>query len=182
MEPYQLMDAWREAGEKLVIFSSAVFEGLPVPSEAKAFLGEVGLPASAAPFLDFTPPKNGVLPTVAQIWRLDDADLLCYYVIGSNGSGDSIAVSPAGAVYYLNHDAGFRPCYINRDVWTMSEVLLCYRQLVEAALAAGGPDGFLDGAVTPESTVALRRLLEARDPQALAEGSMWAEELGALGG
>lgn len=51
VEPYQLMDAWREAGEELVIFSSAVFEGLPVPSEAKAFLGEVGLPASAAPFL-----------------------------------------------------------------------------------------------------------------------------------
>lgn len=176
------MKAWREAGERLVIFSSAVFEGLPAPAEAKTFLGEVGLPASAAPFLDFAPPKTGVLPTVAQIWRLEDADLHGYYVIGSNGSGDSIAIGPAGAVYYLNHDAGFRPCYINRGVRTMSEVLLCYRQLVADAIAANGPDGFLDGAVTSESTTALRRLLEARDPKALAEGSMWAEELEVLGG
>jgi len=182
MEPYQLMQAWRETGERLAIFPSAVFDELPVPAEAKAFLGQVGLPESAAPFLDFAPPKTGVLPTVAQLWRLKDVDLDGYYVIGSNGSGDSIAVGPAGAVYYLNHDAGFSPCYINRDVRTMSEVLLCYRQLVEAALAAGGPDGFLDGAVTSESTTTLRRLLEARDPHALTEGSMWAEELDALGG
>jgi hypothetical protein len=182
MEPYQLMEAWREIGEALVTFSSVVFEGLPVPAEAKAFLGEVGLPASGAPFLDFAPPKTGVLPTVAQIWRLEDANLQGYYVIGSNGSGDSIAVGPAGAVYYLNHDAGFCPCYINRDVQTMSEVLLCYRQLVADAITVGGPDGFLDGAVTSDSKSALRRLLEARDPQAPAEGSMWAEELEALGG
>jgi hypothetical protein len=181
MQSIKLGKVWEDAGERLVIFPFEVFEGLPVPYETKAFLSEVGLPVSAAPFLDFFAPTIGVLPTAAQSWRMEDADLQGYFVIGSNGSGDPIAVDVVGAVYYLNHDAGFHPCYINRDVWTMSEALLCYRQLVADAQAFGGADGFLNGRVPPESTFALRRLLEARDARALADGSMWAEELEALG-
>jgi hypothetical protein len=182
MESDELREAWKATGERLVTFPATAFAGLPVSAETKIFLGEIGLPASASPFLDFSPPKLGELPNVAQLWRVEGRGLERFYAIGSNGSGDSIAIDPMGAVFYLNHDAGFCPCYINRDVWTMSETLLRYRQLVASALACNGPDAFLDGRVPEESVAALRVFLEVNDPGAVVEGSMWFDELNALHG
>jgi hypothetical protein len=180
MESGELKGAWESTGEILVTFPATVFVGLPIPVETKVFLGATGLPESAAPFLDFSPPKSGVLPTVAQMWRLEDRDLESFYVIGSNGAGDSIAIDPMGMVFYLNHDAGFCPCYINRDVWTMSETLLRYQQMVAEALVCNGPEAFLDGHVPEKSVVAVQKFLETSDPDACVEGAMWFDELKAL--
>jgi hypothetical protein len=87
MEATQLADAWRETGERMVTFPPQALDGVPVPTTAAAFLCEVGLPASVAPFLDFQVPKMGPLATVDQLWRLKDGS-----------SGASMPLAPMGPV------------------------------------------------------------------------------------
>jgi len=143
---------------------------------AAAFLRDVGLPASVAPFLDFRPPKSGPLPTVDQLWRLKDGKFGNFYVIGSNGSGDSIAIALSGSVVYLNHDDGFRPCYINKDVLALSETLLRFREMIQEAAKRNGST-FVYGQVPREAVDTMREHLRSYDPTALDEGAMWADEL-----
>lgn len=177
MEATQLAEAWRETGERMVSFPIETLDGVPIPTTAATFLREVGLPASVAPFLDFQPPRSGPLPTVDQLWRLKDGKFGSFYVIGSNGSGDSIAITPSGSVVYLNHDDGFRPCYINKDVLALSETLLRFREMVREASERNGPAAFLRGQVPMGAVNAVRSQLQSYDPRALEEGAMWADEL-----
>ena len=161
----------------MVRFPSEAFEGVPLPPTTGAFLREVGLPASVAPFLDFDPPKNGPVPTVDQLWRLKDAKLGGFYVIGSNGSGDSIALTASGTVVYLNHDDGFEACYINKNVLSLSATLLRFREMIVDAYELNGPAAFLDGQVPAEAVNLVRSHLQSNDAEALTEGAMWADEL-----
>lgn len=161
----------------MVIFPFEAFDGVPIPTTAAAFLREVGLPASVAPFLDFQPPKTGPLPTVDQVWRLNDSKFGSFYVIGSNGSGDSIAITLSGSVFYLNHDDGFQSCYINKDVLALSETLLRFREMIREASKQNGPAAFLHGQVPAEAVNAVRSQLRSYDPKALDEEAMWTDEL-----
>ena len=176
MEATQLAEVWRKTGERMVSFPVEALDGIPMSTTAAAFLRDVGLPASVAPFLDFRPPKSGPLPTVDQLWRLKDGKFGNFYVIGSNGSGDSIAIALSGSVVYLNHDDGFRPCYINKDVLALSETLLRFREMIQEAAKRNGST-FVYGQVPREAVDTMREHLRSYDPTALDEGAMWADEL-----
>ncbi len=97
--------------------------------------------------------------------------------IGSNGSGDPIVLLTDGQVGYLNHDAGFAPHYINRDLPTLAEALVRYRQLIDDTVEAVGPEGFLDGLVPSHLREVWIGFIRSADALALEPGSMWAEEI-----
>src|SRR5260370_1394397 len=77
--------------ESLVVYPPDSLAGVTVSDESRTFLTSVGLPESAAPFLDFAGPKNGVIQTAAKLWQLTP-EFNRYLVIGSNGSGDPLCI------------------------------------------------------------------------------------------
>ena len=74
--------------DRLVAFPESSLSDVPLGLDLRAFLIHAGLPAEAAPFLDFGPPKRGTLERVSAVWRQPSA-FDRYRIIGGNGSGIS---------------------------------------------------------------------------------------------
>ncbi|HUG70793.1 MAG TPA: SUKH-4 family immunity protein [Pirellulaceae bacterium] len=104
---------------------------MPLADADKKFLVEAGLPESAAPFLGFTVPKSGELPTVADQWDQPD-EFRRYRVIGSDGSGNPIAIDDeqSGEVVHLDHEGDFARTFMNKTIRQLAESLLAYRTIV----------------------------------------------------
>lgn len=162
--------AWEATGEELVRFPVDGPQARAIPDDARRYLSEAGLPEDAAPCLSFGPGLWDPWPPA------ESATPVCV-PIGTNGSGDPIAVFPDGIVGDLNHDAGFAVRYLNRDVATLAECLLSYRALISEVQDAAGPDAWLDGAVPAHLKARFETLLKEIDPAALEPGTLWAEEL-----
>ena len=103
--------------ESLVVFSRNSLADVSIPEESILFLTTSGLPDSAAPFLNFRLPDDGVLRRVADVWQLA-SEYNRYWDIGSNGSGDPICIDEAcdGQIVYLNHDYNFHRVLINSSI------------------------------------------------------------------
>ena len=163
------------AQDGLVTFPAAAVSSLPIAAADADWLMRVGLPRSTAPFLDFGSKHEINIPTVTELWGVKECSQ--YRAIGSNGSGDPVAIDTAsGEIVYLNHDNAFQRVFINSSVTRLAEALLAYHRLIAEAQAANGPEAFLDGNVPPSSLSRFVSLLETLDPAALKSG-MWAEEL-----
>jgi hypothetical protein len=168
------------ARDGVVTFPAAVVSSLSLNASDAEWLTRVGLPRSAAPFLDFGSKHEINLPTVAELWGMEDGSR--YRAIGSNGSGDPIAIDTAtGEIVYLNHDNGFERVFINSSVTKLAEALCAYQRLIAEAQAANGPQAYLNGNVPSESLRRFVSLMEKLDPPALRTG-LWFEELDQLEG
>ena len=89
----------------------------------------MSLPVPAVPWLTFGP-QPGLLEALR-----DSGDpppgTDGYVEIGFNESGDPICIEAStGAVWYLNHDDGFRAVFVNSSVGQLAEFLLLFRALV----------------------------------------------------
>lgn len=179
MNPREFEAKWNSSQEvELVRYPPESFSGFGLPEVAVEFMSSVGLPTDAAPFLSFEPPKMGRLQTVAESWCLD-ASFARWIQIGSNGSGDPIAIdanSPTGAVYYLNHDDDFRPRLMAGSIECLAYILLYFRDLVDHARERGGTDAFLEGRIPHDVVSTFFRRLQETDPVAAVD-SMWLDEV-----
>src|SRR5262245_13855378 len=102
LAPTDFVAGW--GADRLVCFPLKAVDRLSLVAEDKAFLVQAGLPADAAPFLSFGAPKSTELPTVADQYGIS-AEFRRYRVIGSDGSGNPIAVDEQslGEVVCLDH-------------------------------------------------------------------------------
>lgn len=179
MDPSEFATAWQaDPEDDLTRFPREAIAAYHLPVQTIDFLSEAGLPSSAAPFLTFKMPKSGQLQTVAELWQLDDS-FARWISIGSNGSGDPIAIdamSAHGAVYYLNHDNDFAPRLIATSVQQLAQLLLSFRNLVTQTRVLGGSDAFLDDEIPPALRSSFLKDLASIDPAA-AKDSMWLDEL-----
>lgn len=177
--PEEFRDAFAMNG--VVPFPVEAVSSLPIAAADADWLTNVGLPRSAAPFLGFGGEFEINIPTAAELWRLNDGGR--FRVIGSNGSGDPIAVDTAtnGEVVYLNHDSAFQRVFINSSVTKLAEALLAYHRLIAESKAANGTEAYLDGNVPPEALRKFVSLVTSLDPPALESG-MWVEEFEQLQG
>lgn len=174
---------WSRVDDPLVRFAPAAVSSLCLDPEDVHFLTHAGLPADCAPFLHtHVPTSVGVLPTVAERWRLPPHLFLRYRELGGSGSGDPIALDEesGGAVVLLDHDRQFERVLINSTVRQYAASLLAYRERCDAAIAAGGEDGVLDGKIPTACRTALERELRCIDPPALEPGCFWALEVAAI--
>lgn len=169
MTPDQFAEAWGDDPDRLLTFPLRLLTQFPLRFADIAFLTVAGLPSAAAPCLSFGPSyaEAGSFP-----YKRSQG-----MQIGSNGSGDPIILTAEGDVNYLNHDSGFSPHYINRDLPTLAEALFRYRHLIEKAVDVAGPDGFLHGLVPSDLSRDWMNFLRSVDPLAIEPGSMWAEEI-----
>jgi hypothetical protein len=160
----------------LVLFTEAAVLPLPIAKQDADWLVRVGLPRSAAPCLSFGGKDEVNIPTLNELWRVEGGSQ--YRILGSNGSGDPVAIdtATAGEIVYLNHDNHFERVFINSSVTQLAESLLAYARLIAEAQAINGIDAFLDGKVPPETRKQFVSLLGTVDQPALLSG-MWVEEL-----
>jgi len=168
----------------LVTFAASIVTPLRLSAPDTDWLVSVGLPRSAAPFLNFGGKHEIELPTLSRLWNLPEkAGGLRYRAIGSNGYGDAICLDmdARGAVVYLNHDNGLSRVLINSSVRTLAASLLGFNRLVTATLKERGPKAFIKGEASEAALGAFVTLLQAQDPSALVKGTMWANELERLG-
>jgi hypothetical protein len=166
--------AWGK-NDPLVRFRKKALESLTLADEDKEFLAQAGLPGSAAPFLSFTAPKSGELPTVADQWKQSER-FGRYRVIGCDGSGNPIALDEErdGEVVCLDHDDKFTRTFMNTTVRHLAASLLVYRDLI----ATAGADALGDGMLPAKSRKQLHRQLKKIDPAAMKAGGFWPEETG----
>jgi len=160
----------------MIKFPREVVSQLPFREQDARWLTDVGLPSGAAPFLSFGSDDDLRMPTLTEVYGVTPPRP--YRIIGSNGSGDPVAIDTAtdGEVVYLNHDADFARVFINSSISQLAHSLYAYAQLIADAQAVNGPDAYFDGKIPTEVRAHFVSVLEAIDPHALTDG-MWAEEL-----
>lgn len=169
MTPDQFAEAWADDPDHLVTFPLRLLNNFSLSLGDKHFLTVAGLPSAAAPCLSFGP-KYAEAESFGNILGED-------FQIGSNGSGDPVILTARGEVFYLNHDADFDPRYINRDLPTLAESLVRYRALITETVETSGDDAFLEGKIPVRLREGWVEFLRDADASALAEGSMWADEI-----
>jgi hypothetical protein len=160
--------------DRLIVFAEKSISDVRIPSAARTFLIEVGLPEQAAPFLDFGPPKSGTLEHVSTVWH-QPAAFERYRIIGGNGSGDPVCLDEdaEGEVVYLNHDNKFKRVLMASSVALLAECLLELRDLIQNA---GGDSE----RVTPPEYARLLAHFRDIDSASSGKGGFWERELATL--
>ena len=155
----------------LVTFSREAISGLCIATDSKRLLADVGLPESAAPFLDFGGESAFFLPPVHEVWMEGDGH---QRIIGSNGYGDPICVhSQSGVVSFLLHDDGMRAEFMNSSLLQLAYTLLAFRHLVQKTNELGGSDAYLEGRIPMEIADHFIRVVDEIDPDAMKPERFW---------
>lgn len=173
MTPAEFEDAWGDDSMfPLIAYPDEIFDGTGISAENRRFLAEAGLPEAAAPGLDFGPAEE----SLPERWDLP-ASFEKYTIIGDTASGDPIVLTPAGSVVYLNHDDEMAEVYINRDVPTLAETLLRFRNLIVESQRVGGEDAYLEDRIPADLQRGFEAFLRQADPRALEPDAMWGDEV-----
>lgn len=94
MSPCEFRKKWNHVKNgKLITFSSSDFVGLLVSGEAKKFLIEAGLPASAPPYLEFRKKQKFFFK------KHNNFNISYHYFpIGTTGAGDFVCIKTKGNI------------------------------------------------------------------------------------
>jgi hypothetical protein len=167
--------------QDLRTFDPAIAASLGLPPEESDWLATVGLPTWAAPSLDFGENSERHLPTVGEFFGGAPGVPVGerYHVIGTNGSGDPVAIDLAanGAIVYLNHDKRYERVFINSSVRQLATSLAAFAKMIAAAQQANGSRAYIDRNVPPALVESLHDEISSADAAALERGTMWASEL-----
>ena len=173
MTPNEFKVAWEsDEPSTLVRFPEEAVRGLPLSSEGKCFLSDIGLPAEASPFLGFGSSGELRIPPVADVWKCGHPR---YRIIGSNGYGDPVCVDTQGEgrVVYLLHDDDMAVRFMNSSVPQLAYSLLAFRTVVAQTQAINGEDAFLEGKIPPEVVDQFITAMESIDPEAIKADHFW---------
>lgn len=171
IKPQQFKQSWeRVEGDHLIAFPQHALSDVQLPSDARAFLIEAGLPVDAAPCLNFESPASGTLTRVSVVWH-QPPTFDRYRIIGSNGSGDPICIDDevSGQVVYLNHDNCFQRVLMASSVIALAECLVQFRDFIAEV------GGVLDP-IAPERFEPLIERLRTIDPSVCGEDGYWQQE------
>lgn len=164
--------AWESVGDQLRQYPAEAVSASKLPEDVKHFLVVAGLPAEAAPFLTFGP------GTLDWLDPLDDSASL--YPVGSDGSGDSIAVDLHGVVWLIDHEQPTHRSLMNSSVPALARCLIAYRTLVAEVIASEGDDAYLNDRIPKHMTEAFSKAVRAIDPDAATSETFWGRELSRL--
>jgi hypothetical protein len=175
MTPKEFKSFWPTEHHQLVRFPREAVLKATLSEKDKDFLINIGLPDSAAPFLDFDSKHALQLPTLSSFLGEEGDTSTHFRIIGFNGSGDPVCVDEAhaGQVVYSNHDDSMSVHFINSSIPQLAYSLLAFRQAVEEIVAAGGRDAFLEKRVPIDVIDRFIGKMEKIDPKAIAPNSFW---------
>ena len=126
-----------EESRLMIRFPRTAIVGFSIPSDAKMFLEQAGLPESA-PLLSFSCKEQ--LQTVAEAFGVEKdeteeeaTEFLGLPVIGSDGSGNPICIDCDGRVLIVDHEAGFVEAQVvNSSLQRLVESLVVFETYVQA--------------------------------------------------
>ncbi|MFM2600156.1 hypothetical protein [Vibrio fortis] len=125
--------------------------------ESSDFLHEVGMPVCASPFLNFNSYSSYEISELYELEVLTES----YYPIGSNGSGDILAIDiKSNEIVYFNHDCNNERVFINSSLDKLAESL-CIFQLC----------------LTNSCMNQCSELIRKVDPSAIQVNTMWFDEI-----
>jgi len=139
--------------DRFVTYPAERVASLRIPDDHKAFLTESGLPADAAPFLNFEADSDRSLTALEGFPETA--------IIGSNNYGDAICLDMAdnGAVVYYNHDNMMKRVFMNSSLPLFAECLCAFSRLMRT-----------------KDRESFAQHVNSIDPVALASDAFWATE------
>ncbi|WP_295116467.1 SUKH-4 family immunity protein [uncultured Chitinophaga sp.] len=128
-----------EYGDSLQTFSANSLDGFSLDAATLEFLIDFGLPKSTAPFLSFAGNPDRGKYNLSCIGFLNswfdflDEDYSRYIAIGTDGSGDIIAVNAArnGRIDWIDHEDMETNRYMNGSIFQLAACLLAYNDFVK---------------------------------------------------
>jgi len=181
MSPEEFRMKWEVTGEAVVSMPASDLDDLGLNARSVAFLSIAGLPEGAAPFLAFAQRsrRSGYCIKLTKRYNFLQPEFDRYVSIGSDGSGDPIAIDTSAndSIVALDHEDSFARRYMNSSLGSLAEFLLVFRDFVQRLMELKGSSAFMNGDFTREEFEALYSKLQEIDPAALVEGHFWETEL-----
>jgi hypothetical protein len=184
MTAQQYSNRWQESGETVLPLNKSKLSQLPLNASTIAFL-EIGLPQDAAPYLSFVNDSDDLYKGIAwldELYEGLDLEPRKYVVIGSDGSGDPIAINVQqnDVVEWLDHEDDFAARYCNKTLESLLSFLLIYRDFVNELIRNNGPDAFLNSNFTDEEYNFMKQRMLKVDSVAVNQPGFWSEDLNNL--
>jgi hypothetical protein len=113
---------WPE--EDIILVPEDQVKKFPFLPITKEYLARIGIPDG---FEEIScDDLKTELKTVNELWDLQDSYYDRYVTIGSNGSGDPVAINASSndSIVYLNHDNDFIEVFINTDIGKFVESVI----------------------------------------------------------
>jgi hypothetical protein len=180
-EPWH--ERWQEGDESedpCLPFEEETLEGLQLDSQTRSFLLRVGLPESAAPFMDFDAEREAEpLAELSDLTgREEDAGLRVLGMYGFGEEDQFICLDERNGcrIVLRNPEKGGAPMLVNSGVPELLECLMVYRDLLGERTEAEEEE---DEPHLPERLrTRAAKLFKAKDPKAFQPGSFWFLEAG----
>jgi hypothetical protein len=135
MKAYEFKNKWNLTENNLRSISLLTLDAFNLTDDVKKFLNEAGLPEDAAPFLGFVGDVNlndkyGSISFLTDWFNFLEAEYRKYVIIGSDGSGDIIALDSENncTVEWLDHEDYFSSRFMNSSIIQLANSLLVYRE------------------------------------------------------
>ena len=180
MTPKEYLTNWTGQGDKLIALSKQKLIDLNLQASTISYL-EVGLPENVAPYILFVNNSNDLYEGIAKLEDQYDLELKPdkYIVIGSDGSGNPIAVNIKNndTIEWLDHEDYFESSYCNNSLASLLNFLIIYRDFVNEIISANGDDALLDANFTDEQFDYMKERMLTVDSTAVNQLGFWKEEL-----
>ena len=183
MKPSEFTTAWTDIEQNLQPISLQTLERFGLGQETVTFLAESGLPKDAAPFLTFVGDvhpmdKYSTISFLTEWFDILEPEYQKYVVIGSDGSGDVIAINRTRnyIIEWLDHEDYFSARFMNSSISQLAKCLLCYRDFLAAVNAGKSADECFDTEFSDKQFEELQESLKRIDQRAMQEG-FWKQEL-----
>lgn len=182
-EPWH--ERWQEGDEladPCLPFEGEALEGLQLDAQTRSFLLRVGLPESAAPFMDFDAEREGEpLEDLSELTgREEDAGLRVLGMYGDGEEDQFICLDERNGcrIVLSNPEKTGAPMLMNSGVPELLECLMAYRDILGERTEAEEEEPHL-----PERLKArAAKMFKAKDPKAFLPGTFWYAEAGGDGG
>ncbi|MGG3521882.1 SUKH-4 family immunity protein [Bacillus pseudomycoides] len=175
--PKEFCDRWNEKRDgPLNKLDRDMLQHTNLSSDTRRFLSEAGLPASAAPFIEFDNATE-LMQNVTQKFGMP-IDFEFYWFIGTTGSGDPLCIDErTNNVVYLHHDNNYEEIFINSSIHQFAESLLLFSKLIDEAIQINGEFAFLDNEIPESVRIWFENEVRRIDSKAVEKNTFWSEEL-----
>jgi hypothetical protein len=173
-EPWH--ERWQEGDEfeePCLPFEEETLEGLQFDSQTRSFLLRVGLPESAAPFMDFDAEREGEpLAELSDLTgREEDAGLRVLGMYGEGEEDQFICLDERSGcrIVLRNPEKKGKPMLVNSGVPELLECLMVYRDLLGERTEAEEDEPHLPQRLRARAA----KLFKAKDSKAFQPGAFW---------
>mgnify|MGYP000909105551 CR=1 FL=1 len=187
MTAFEFKIAWSEYDGELRPISLETLLRFNLSNETREFLNTSGLPDEAAPFLSFVGDINlknkyDSINILTNWFDFLPTEYSKYVVIGTDGSGDVIALNTeeGGVIEWLDHEDGFSSRFMNSSILHLASCLIAYNQFIKVIRKENGDDAYIEANFNDTQFENLYKSQKSTDEYSLNKGNFWQTDLDSL--